>query len=183
MEAAAEPLEVRVEELAERLTNTEIRATVLRYGLAEAQVALDHVQPDLQEGLAAVEAQEAAAREELRGALSGVVAGVGNRLMETESGVQAYLQALIRMQQAQDPRPMVAALQIQSQESLNHIAAEAQERVTRVEMTLSTMVQAQSERFAAWETTAAQRQQTLDATLRALSEEVQGLRLSVQNQQ
>ena len=76
LEAAAEPLEARVEELAERLTNTEIRATVLRYGLAEAQVALDHVQPDLQEGLAAVEAQEAAAREELRGALSGVVTGV-----------------------------------------------------------------------------------------------------------
>ena len=112
-----------------------------------------------------------------------MVAGVGNRLMETESGVQAYLQALIRMQQAQDPRPMVAALQIQSQQSLNQIAVEAQERVTRAEMTLGTMVRAQSERFAAWETAAAQRQQALDATLRALSEEVQGLRLSVQTQQ
>jgi hypothetical protein len=75
-----------VEELAERLTNTEIRATVMRYGVAEAQVALDDVQPDLQEGLAAVEAQEAAAREELRRALSGVVTGVGNRLRKT--GVQ-----------------------------------------------------------------------------------------------
>ena len=75
--------------------------------------------------------------------------------METESGVQACVEALIRMQQAQDPRPMVAAFQIQSQQSLNHIAAEAQERVTRAELTLGAMVQAQSERFAAWETAAA----------------------------
>ena len=146
-------------------------------------MAIDHVQPDLQEGLAAVEAQEAAAREELRRTLTGVVTGVGNRLMETESGVQACLEALIRMQRAQDPRPMVAAFQNQSQQSLNHIAAEAQERVTRAEMTLSAMVQAQGERFAAWETAEAQRRQALNATLRALCEEVQGLRLSVHTQQ
>ncbi len=50
-------------------------------------------------------------------------------------------------------------------------------------MTLGALVQAQSERFAAWETAAAQQRQALDATLRALSEEVQGLRLSVQTQQ
>lgn len=76
-----------MEDLEERLANTEIRATVLRHGLAEAQVAMDHVQPELQEGLAAMEAQEQAAREELRHALLGVVSGVGSRLKETESGV------------------------------------------------------------------------------------------------
>ncbi len=87
------------------------------------------------------------------------------------------------MQQAQDPRPMVAAFQIQSQQSLNHIAAEVQERVTRAKMTLGAIVQAQSKRFAAWETAAAQRRQTLGAKLRAIREEVQGLRLSVRTQQ